>query len=120
MRSNRSSNPAHEHKDFKVIVALLDHIAAQRPNGGIIEEVVGFMSPVSGEWLDGTPLPSSWASWFFSKLHELGYFVSAVRLNNSIWSTSPRDRFLRSTCIPSECPKQAAVLHANHSVGAKL
>ena len=46
MRSNKKAVPPHLHRDFGVIGEFLDYCQARRPQGGFVEEVLGFSTSV--------------------------------------------------------------------------
>ena len=98
MRSNRKAVKAHQHKDFKAMTDFLECAKLRKPHGGVIEEVMGFCSELESGTFDGDELPKSWAAWLSLKLKELGYWVQALKLDNSDWSVFPRPRPAARDC----------------------
>jgi hypothetical protein len=91
-RANRRAVPPHMHPEFIVLSRCLQAIRARRPRGGILEQVMGFASPLQGEDSDGRPLPYSWAAWASQQLVLMGYKVQALRMDHESWSEFPRPR----------------------------
>jgi site-specific DNA-cytosine methylase len=101
MRSDMATTPPHKHKDFQTLVDFVRCIAARRPHGGVVENVMGFLKLLDGTDDEGRPLPESWATWLMQNLKDLGYFAQCVKLNNDLWSEIPRERL--SICTLFEC-----------------
>jgi site-specific DNA-cytosine methylase len=101
MRANRKLVPPHCHADWPVLfVNFVEYLTEIRPHGGILEEVPGFASPVPpGKDENGDDLPATWLAKFLSILRSLGYWAQVLKMNNSIWTESARERFSSVTFL---------------------
>ena len=95
-RGDRGTILAQDHPAFSVILDFLLYLRQSKAQGGIVEQVMGFGFQLKpGRWRATSfcqVMPYSWAAWFVIQLEGMGFFVKAIKMDNSLFSDVPRER----------------------------
>ena len=96
LRGDRGNVPAQQHPEFEMIRQFLKYVRRTKVRGGVIEEVMGFMTPVKPQHFEGEDmcpeLPKSWLHFLVGELKAMGYSAVTLSLDNKIWNHVPRER----------------------------
>ena len=97
LRGDKTSTPPQKHAEFGALLDFVDYVFANRPAGGLVENVFGMANKITANaFVPGQPyaveMPASWAAWLKAKLESLGYSVICIKLDNTVFCKVPRER----------------------------